>query len=219
MSLSKLGIMEAKRKHVIITGTGRAGTTFLIELLTNLGLDTGFKPGEIELDEIARAGLELDIRDENAPYIVKNPWFMDYAKEVFARKDIEIEHIFIPVREIHAAAKSRSLVDKQARSQMDILRRFFKKSSTIKGAYWHAKNQKEQERVLLDKMFNFLLNVSDTYIPVTFLRFPRIVNEAEYLFKKLSPILSGISYTEFSTVFNEIANPGLVHNFNKNNSK
>ena len=35
------------RHHVIITGTGRAGTTFLMELLTNLGLDTGFNSGNL----------------------------------------------------------------------------------------------------------------------------------------------------------------------------
>ena len=30
------------RRHVVITGTGRAGTSFLVELLTHLGLETGF---------------------------------------------------------------------------------------------------------------------------------------------------------------------------------
>lgn len=204
-----------QRRHVVITGTGRAGTTFLIELLTHLGLETGFKPNEIELDKIARAGLELDIRDENAPYIIKNPWFLDYAEEVFMREDIIVEHIFVPIREISAAAKSRSLVDKEARTQMDILRKFFKKSSTIKGALWHAKSQKEQEIVLLYKMFHFLLSISDTFIPVTFLRFPRIINDEKYLFEKLSPILSDINFDQFSIVFSKIANPSLVHYFDE----
>ncbi|MGO8710482.1 MAG: hypothetical protein ACLQUZ_00180 [Rhizomicrobium sp.] len=30
------------RHHVIISGTGRAGTTFLVQLLTALKLDTGY---------------------------------------------------------------------------------------------------------------------------------------------------------------------------------
>ena len=34
--------------HVVISGTGRAGTTFLVQLLTHLGLDTGFDPHTME---------------------------------------------------------------------------------------------------------------------------------------------------------------------------
>lgn len=30
------------KHHIIISGTGRAGTTFLVQLLTELELDTGF---------------------------------------------------------------------------------------------------------------------------------------------------------------------------------
>lgn len=33
-------------------------------------------------DPNGRAGLEFDIRENNSPYIVKSPWFCDYAKEV-----------------------------------------------------------------------------------------------------------------------------------------
>lgn len=47
-----------KRKRILITGTGRAGTSFLIELFTNLGFETGFKPEEIKdyKFSIGRAG-------------------------------------------------------------------------------------------------------------------------------------------------------------------
>ena len=68
------------RRHVMISGTGRAGTSFLVQLLTNLGLDTGVTPEKMKLDENARAGLEYDIRKADAPYIVKSPFFCDHAK-------------------------------------------------------------------------------------------------------------------------------------------
>jgi len=63
------------RRHVVISGTGRAGTTFLVALLTNLGFDTGFPEKEIERlkSETARAGLEHYIREEGSPYIIKSP--------------------------------------------------------------------------------------------------------------------------------------------------
>ena len=46
--------INMKQHHVIITGTGRSGTTLLIQLLTELGLDTGFasKEGEIVVEGI-----------------------------------------------------------------------------------------------------------------------------------------------------------------------
>ena len=55
------------RSHIIITGTGRTGTTFLVQLLTNLGLETGFTRQNMALFENARAGLEHDVRNGNAP--------------------------------------------------------------------------------------------------------------------------------------------------------
>ena len=59
-----------------------------------------------KLFENARAGLEQDVRNGNAPYIIKSPWFCDYAEEVLKRDDIQIEHIFVPMRDLHAAAES-----------------------------------------------------------------------------------------------------------------
>lgn len=89
---------QAARHHVVITGTGRCGTTFLVELLTNLGLDTGFSLAHTSQlkDEVAHAGLEKNIDDQDCPYIIKNPGFCDQAKDVLQRKDIIIDHIYTP---------------------------------------------------------------------------------------------------------------------------
>jgi hypothetical protein len=57
----------AAKHHVIISGTGRAGTTFLVQLLTALSLDTGFKPGTTPVFAHCNAGMEQDIRKPNAP--------------------------------------------------------------------------------------------------------------------------------------------------------
>ena len=73
------------KEHILITGTGRAGTTFLVELLTNLGLETGFDSSTIatKKNKIARAGLEHTFKNSNCPYVVKDPNFFEYADEVF----------------------------------------------------------------------------------------------------------------------------------------
>ncbi|MBT8200690.1 MAG: hypothetical protein KJO36_09250, partial [Acidimicrobiia bacterium] len=50
------------------------------------------------------------MRNADAPYITKSPWFCDYAAEVLARPDIAIDRVFIPVRDLEAAAESRRYV-------------------------------------------------------------------------------------------------------------
>jgi hypothetical protein len=59
--------------HCLISGTGRAGTTFLVVLLTRLGLDTGFAEETMMIDEIARAGLEHAFIEPTSPYLIKSP--------------------------------------------------------------------------------------------------------------------------------------------------
>jgi hypothetical protein len=76
------GSERRARHHCAISGTGRAGTSFLVQLLTYLELDTGFTEDTLILDKNARAGLELDILSRNAPYIVKKPWLCDTIIDV-----------------------------------------------------------------------------------------------------------------------------------------
>ena len=103
-----------QRKHIVISGTGRAGTTFLVELLTNLGLETGYEPSQMNHHQTTgRAGLENNLKSDDCPYIAKDPWFCDYADEILNRDDIVIEHIFIPVRNLAAAAESRRMVTRE----------------------------------------------------------------------------------------------------------
>ena len=98
---------DAVRHHVIISGTGRAGTSFLMQLLTRLGLPTGFEGDDTLPHPEARAGLEFDIRNPGAPYIAKSHFFCDFAPEVIDRDDIVIDYVFIPMRNLEAAAQSR----------------------------------------------------------------------------------------------------------------
>ena len=46
-----------ERGHVLIAGTGRAGTTLLVRICARLGLDTGFSDDQIllQLDSLALA--------------------------------------------------------------------------------------------------------------------------------------------------------------------
>lgn len=207
------------RKHVVITGTGRSGTTFLVELLTHLGLDTGFTPESLESGKhkIARAGLEHDIRSEKCPYIVKKPRFNEYAQELLSRGDIIIEHVFVPMRDLYSAAESRRFVEKSTLSQLSLVERMAvaRSGEPLPGGLWRTTSVEpgEQEQVLLEQVYDLLYTLSDTAIPLTLMRFPRIVHDCRYLFEKLQPVLESISYERFETAFATTAQPHLVHNF------
>ena len=102
------------RGRIYISGTGRAGTTFLISLLTEIGLDTGFSSaeGDGSYYETARAGLEKDIFDRDGPAIIKSPFLCDHLDEIIAL-GMSVSHIIIPVRNFQDAAKSREFVQRR----------------------------------------------------------------------------------------------------------
>jgi hypothetical protein len=204
--------------HVVITGTGRTGTSFLVQLLTYLGLDTGFSPSKMVLHADARAGLEYDIRATNPPYIIKNPDFCDYAEDVIQnRKDIIIERVFIPMRDLHAAAESRRHVFKVAKAKLTQDQWAKVETSprgSVPGGLWNGNDDFPQEIVLSEKHYKLTLALSDSDIPITLMRYPRIVRDSQYLYTKLRPILKEITYEQFEQVFNRTVRPEWVHSFN-----
>jgi hypothetical protein len=206
------------RHHILITGTGRAGTTFLTELFTHLGLDTGFSVGDLarKKHKIARAGLEHSMKNSNCPYVVKSPHFCDYANDVLHRDDIVIERVFIPIRDLKAAAESRRYVAKTSAKELPLRQRvkhLFRPKGFV-GGLWQTSQPKEQEMILLEKVYKLMLALSDTDIPVTLMHYPRITQDSQYLFSKLKPVLPNIGLEEFRTTFAKVVCPELVHSFN-----
>lgn len=83
--------------RVFISGTGRTGTTLLVQLLSDLGLNTGFSPetattgdassGPARYSATVRAGLERDPFDPANPFIVKSPFLCDFLPRVVGSRD------------------------------------------------------------------------------------------------------------------------------------
>jgi hypothetical protein len=219
----------ARSQHVVVTGTGRSGTTFLVELLTHLGLDTGFNPDELEVkkDKIANAGLEVALGQKELPYIVKSPWFCDYAKEMLGRSDIKINHVFIPIRDVHQAAESRRDVHRKNLEKESFMRRLTKElkylirpskrkqTSEFAGGLWHTQSLKkgDQESALLNQFYRLMLVLSEVEIPVTLMKYPEIVEQPAYLYERLKPVLESISYDRFHTVYQKTVRRDLVHTY------
>ena len=220
MQSERRRIFMPLKEHVVITGTGRTGTTVLIELLTHLGLDTGFSVDDLasKKDTQARAGLEHDIRSKDCPFIVKSPWFCDHADEVISRDDIVLKHVFIPVRDLNAAAESRRRVVKANVASMPLGKRlkYTVRPRLLAGGLWGTNSRKpgKQEEVLLRKLYGLILALSDNSLPVTFMRYPKILKDCPYLFGKLKPILGDIAYGTFYAAFCKTIRPELINSFN-----
>ena len=193
--------------HAIITGTGRSGTTFLVEILTALGVDTGFDSINIQKHIHARAGLEINLLDAvSPPYVVKDPSFMLYLNDVLKRKDLVLDHVFIALRDIHAASESRRYVEEISHDGK------YNKGE-VPGGLTGTLVAEEQEFILLERMFNLTLQLSETDCDITYLHYPLMIEDGDYLYEKLKPVLKGVSKELFDTRFNLIVDKGLTNKF------
>ncbi len=190
----------AKTHKVIITGTGRAGTTFLVQLLTELGLDTGYTPETWQRDYHAhcQAGLEHDVEDSAAPYIVKNPGLCESLPGVLARGRIAIDLAIIPLRRLDDAAFSRIRVGGKGRTP---------------GGLTGTDDPAQQRAVLAENFHQLVETLSAHDIPFLFLHFPRFAQDAGYTFEKLRPLLGDMDRARFTACFARLARPELIHSF------
>lgn len=199
--------LTQKRNHIVITGTGRAGTTFLVKLFTRMGLDTGWNAEKIpHTDKNSRAGLEQNILgNKKCSYIVKSPQICDQIDQIIANKSITLDHAIIPMRDIESAALSRIKVFNDAG-----------KKKYIAGGLWEAAAPENQEEVLRKKLIRLLLGLSKMQTPVTLLNYPKLTKDPDYLYHKIKPIFKNIELQEFKAAFHEIVDQKLVHQMTKN---
>ena len=159
----------------------------------------------MDLFPTARAGLEMDIRHPNAPYIVKTPFLCDLLEEVLA-SSIRIEYAIIPVRSFDAAAASRAYVQEQTTGSANRTRK-------VPGGLWDAEKASEQADVLRLKFARLIEVLTRSDIPMTFLMYPRLVRDSDYLYAKLDCLLGNVDRGTFRMAFDKILRPDWVHSF------
>jgi hypothetical protein len=201
---------EFSKRHILIAGTGRAGTTLLVQLFTALGFDTGFTLDEAlnNVDEISRAGLETNPRKDRLAQVVKAPALADHISELLARPGFEVEAAIVPMRELHAAAESRRRVYRLAKSAG---------YNPLKhpGSLWKTRTLHEQEEKLALQFYRFIQPIIALDQPLFLLDFPRFVQDSAYLFSMLQPIFDarGISEVQVAEAVAKVARPELVNDF------
>jgi hypothetical protein len=183
------------KHHLIIGGTGRAGTTFLVQYLDGCGLETHISsnPGHDHYDENANAGLEdVPMGEDDYPYVLKSPWLYEYVGRLLARDDIAVDAVILPMRGIVEAAASRTLNELRARCGHGMILddcTLWETWGTTPGGVVYSLNPLDQARLLAVGFHEVLHALVKKDIPVVLLDFPRFVEDAEYLCTKLRGVL------------------------------
>jgi hypothetical protein len=183
---------------IVITGTGRAGTTLLVQVLTDLGLDTGFAP-DAPIDKGVNAGLETGIEAPDAPRIVKNPNLSRRLGTLLDEGKVSIEHVIIPVRDLDVAAASRV---RNTGYGADL--------HTFGGLFGTARATHQREALAL-VFYELLYTVARYDLPHTLLLFPRFADDWEYLHRKLSFLAPEVPAERWKEALAGRARPELVH--------
>lgn len=194
-----------KKHHIIISGTGRAGTTFLVQLLTALGINTGFTDLSSAVFANCDAGMEWDIRHPDAPYIIKSPFLCDDLDDLLEDGQVVIDHAFIPMRDLFSAAESRRDVTRRTDTALY--------PGVVPGGLWYTDKPEQQEAVLANQLYKIIYTIAKRDIPMTLLYFPRLIDDPEYLYAKVELLLKGVGHERFLEVFRQAVRPELVHDF------
>jgi hypothetical protein len=180
--------LQPPRRHAVIAGTGRAGTSFLVRFLEHCGLDTGSQ--DIAINERARAGLEHNLLEDSAPYVVKDPWLFAYCDQVDER-DIGIDVLLVPVRDLMAASTSRVLQERVTMAEESPWSMLppSEVHGAVEGGAVYSIDPVDEARLLAVGFHRLIHWATASGIPLILLEFPRIVQDAGYLVDALWPWL------------------------------
>lgn len=203
--------------HLFIAGTGRAGTSFLVRLLTELGLETRLqRGGEAGWSAEAQAGLEdlpLPGLEAALPHVVKSPWLSEVIEDVLADPRIRVEGVIIPIRRLEEAAASRVTLERQAIHRkapwMAMLPRAWTSWGDTPGGMVHSLAVLDQARVLAVGLHRLLEALVRADVPLVLLDFPRLATDAGYVAGKLAGVL-GVAPAAIAAAHARVARPDLV---------
>ena len=186
--------------HVIITGPGRAGSTFIVQMLTRLGYDTGFKPYKEPVQAEWRAGCEQVVEGEYSdremqerldklPHIVKSPSWAIPLKPLVGLGMLQVEHLIVPIRDLRLSALSR----------LDA------------GLHWMTTGDPLDQEHVLAMVLGKVVEVAVLFeIPCTMIKFPALVTDADYCYQKLLRPFPDLPRKRFKREFKKLARPEQI---------
>ncbi len=212
--------MSPEDGHILIGGTGRAGTTLLVQWFTAMNFDTGFTLEEAltRTDPISHGGLEHSLSRTLAagarlPHVAKSPWFGPKLAAYIDREELRIEAVVVPLRELADAAESRRQVSRRAEAAgYDP----HKHPGGVLGAGQAGERaNRKQEQQLARRFYDLIVTLVRYDVPIYFLRFPDFARGAQDPSQVLEPLLAkhGLSQAEATAALQRVVRPELIHDF------
>lgn len=149
---------------LFILGQGRAGTSFLTNLLSNLGIDAGLS--QLPWYNHTRSGWEWNHEDilkgnPKSPYLIKNPHLTNHIDTLYQKYTIDC--VIIPIRYSEDFIKSRQK------------------------NFNDYKTTAEQMELANGKLLSKLVYYN---IPFIIICYPQIIKNVEYAHKKINEIMA-----------------------------
>ncbi len=191
-------------RHLVIAGTGRAGTTFLVEYLRACGLDTG--PSDMAYHDRPRAGLERSLLDDRSAYVVKDPWFYEIAP-LLDLDDVTIDAVIVPVRDLRAVAASRLRNELADLAEQGLPPGRYAMGRVPGGALYPLDIESQMRTVAVGQALLLQWCVEHS-IDVCLLAYPRLATDSEYLYEQLRPHLpASLTRERAAAAFEQVSRP------------
>lgn len=193
---------DKSQGHVIISGTGRSGTTLLVQILSHLGFDTGFTAADslLKVSAVSHAGLEHNaVTHPTWPYVVKSPLASFKLGGLVAAGKIRVRLVIVPMRPLQQVVESRKRV-------ADL--------GETRGGAW-VRPRETAQQTLLAAMHALFVAIAEHGLPHLLIAFPRFARDEEYAFAQLQPLLAphGVTRAEFAAAFAACVRQERIHEF------
>jgi hypothetical protein len=209
----------ALKRHLMISGTGRAGTSLLVRWLAAMGLETHLQVhASPSWFNDANAGLEdlpLATAWETAPYVMKSPWLAEIIDTALADFGTAMDGVIIPVRDLLPAAASRVVQEVQSTYRKNLwmtnLRQGYEQWGTTPGGVVFSLDAVDQARLLAVSFHRLVQRLVQADVPIVLLDFPRFARDADYLFRKLHDFLpAGADVGQARQALADVADPAKL---------
>jgi len=208
---------KVKKDKIIVTGSGKCGTSYLMRLFSELGMDTGWTSDEAAaaVEKQHDFPFEWPIHMGSAPgrpMILKHPMMVRWLEDAAAHWNWNVQWVFGCVRDPEAVAAH------MYQQEQDTPR------PEIPGYYERVRFLKSEEEMSKEDNLEFLRMstasatgdlmylVEKMEVPFSLILFPRSVTDPEYLYRKL--VIDGplpIPFDDFMRAFNAVADAKKVH--------
>jgi hypothetical protein len=185
---------------IVITGTGRAGTTLLVRVLTRLGLDTGEASGKLSgVDARTRGGLESRLDAPDAPYVVKDTTLPFRLGLLLEAGTVSVSHVIVPIRNLDLAAASRVRGSNYGRNIF------------ARGGLWGTVDPVKQRDALASMLYELMYTIARFELPHTLLEFPRFATDWQYTYRALSFLAPDQPPEAFRDALAAVVETDLIH--------